>query len=367
MSSFLQLNQKKENVLLFDDQRHIVITDFGFANNCTGQEDLLRTCCGSPCYAAPELLVGTEYVGPAVDIWSCGVVLYAMLCGFLPFDDHHNMSLLYKDMLEAPLVFPSRISSDARDLLRQMLEPNPEHRCKMEIVLAHPWLENQRTILEKSLETLENESMEMSRTNLVTKRATTAGIRAEEVEEQAAAVNNNNNNNNLPSLLLLQNQVSITNNTGTIDNIQEQQQQQRQRQPVMKVASSAVAAPSPPPPAASAVQTDDNIPKLQLSKRQRFFRIFYLNRKKKDTHHNSSNTSSSSSNSTTSESVDIKQKRRFTWSLTMRRGDRKRKNRESNNCKKKTTANMGVCNKRKHKFEEKTEIRGKQDTCHIKE
>ena len=353
----MHLNQNKENVLLFDDQRHIVITDFGFANNCTGQEDLLRTCCGSPCYAAPELLVGTEYVGPAVDIWSCGVVLYAMLCGFLPFDDHHNMSLLYKDMLEAPLVFPSRISSDARDLLRQMLEPNPEHRCKMEIVLAHPWLENQRTILEKSLETLENEAMEMSRTNLVIKRATTAGIRTEEEEEQTAAVNNNSNL--LSSSLLLQNQET-TNNTGTIDNVQKQQQHQKQQQPVMKVASSAVASPSPPP-ALSAVQTDDNIPKLQLSKRQRFFRLFYLNRKKKDTHHNS-NTSSSSSNSTTSESDEIKQRRRFTWSLTMRRGDRKRKNRESNNCKKKTTTNMGVCNKRKHKLGKGTEIPGKQDT-----
>ncbi|KAI7847902.1 kinase-like domain-containing protein [Circinella umbellata] len=302
---------KLENVLLFDDQRHIVITDFGFANNCTGQEDLLRTCCGSPCYAAPELLVGSEYVGPAVDIWSCGVVLYAMLCGFLPFDDHNNMSLLYKDMLEAPLVFPSRISPDARDLLRQMLEPNPEHRCKMEIVLAHPWLENQRTILEKSLETLETEAMEMSRTNWVAKKSTTiAGITPEEEEGQGIAVDNNSIHSN----------ISI----GALENVEKPQQS-------MKVAPLAVASSPSPPEGPSAVQPDDNIPKLQLSKRQRFFRLFYLIRKEKDTHRNNNNTSRSSSNSTHSESDDVKQRRRFTWSLTMRRGDRKRKNRESNN------------------------------------
>ncbi|KAI8145395.1 kinase-like domain-containing protein [Fennellomyces sp. T-0311] len=223
---------KLENVLLLDDQEHIVITDFGFANNCTGQ-DLLSTCCGSPCYAAPELLVGTEYVGPAVDIWSCGVVLYAMLCGFLPFDDHHNMSLLYKDMLEAPLMFPPRVSQDARDLLRQMLEPNPDHRCNMETVLNHRWLESQRGLLAKNVEALEKEK----------------AIIADKL--------------------------------------------------------------------AVAPKTDD-IPKRQLSKRQRFFRLFYA--KNKTPQDDSSDSTSSS---------EVKQKRRFTWSLTMRRGDRKRKIRES--------------------------------------
>ncbi|KAI9493542.1 kinase-like domain-containing protein [Zychaea mexicana] len=237
---------KLENVLLLDDQRHIVITDFGFANNCTGQDDLLSTCCGSPCYAAPELLVGAEYVGPAVDIWSCGVVLYAMLCGFLPFDDHHNMSLLHKDMLETQLVFPPRVSQDARDLMRQMLNPNPEDRCKMETILAHPWLASQRTLLSKNVQRLETEAMEMLRADLAVDNRYTASLPR------------------LPQC-------------------------------------------SPTPP---------------------------LSRKRKgdDTARHSSHVSSSSSdssNSFTSDTDDGKQRRRFTWSLTMRRGDRKRKNRES--------------------------------------
>ncbi|KAI9267916.1 kinase-like domain-containing protein [Phascolomyces articulosus] len=294
---------KLENVLLLDDQRHIVITDFGFANNCTGQEDLLRTCCGSPCYAAPELLVGTEYVGPAVDIWSCGVVLYAMVCGFLPFDDHHNMSLLYKDMLEAPLMFPPRLSPEARDLLRQMLEPNPENRCKMETVLNHPWLENQQFILEKSVEVLEREAKEMWRTNV------------------------------------LLNHTKKKEENGVVD-----RQQQEQQKPVMQVALPSSPPPLPTTPApipttAPLQQANDNIPKLQLSKRQRFFRLFYLSKKKKDSQHHRSttpqSTDTSSSSDTTENNNRAKQRRRFTWSLTMRRGDRKRKNRESHHCKKK--------------------------------
>ncbi|KAI9316408.1 kinase-like domain-containing protein [Dichotomocladium elegans] len=152
ISSVNYMHQKKivhrdlklENLLLLDD-KHILITDFGFANHCA--DDLLSTCCGSPCYAAPELLLGTEYVGPAVDIWSCGVVLYAMLCGYLPFDDHHNMTLLYQDMLELPLTFPQRISQEARDLLRQMLEADPAFRCSIDVVLNHPWLADQRALL----------------------------------------------------------------------------------------------------------------------------------------------------------------------------------------------------------------------------
>lgn len=146
------------------DDQHLLVTGFGFANRCEG--DLLSTCCGSPCYAAPELLLRTEYVGPAVDIWSCGVVLYTMLCGYLPFEDRGftalknegNVNLLYQDMLEAALTFPPRVSEDARDLLRQMLEPDPAFRCSIDVVMAHPWLAAHRALLEKPMHVLEEEA-----------------------------------------------------------------------------------------------------------------------------------------------------------------------------------------------------------------
>lgn len=107
----------------------------------------MSTSCGSPCYAAPELVMNQGvYVGPAVDIWSCGVILFAMLCGYLPYDDDpanpesYNINLLYKYILNTPLIFPDYISEEACDLLSLMLVPDPEKRCTMETIMAHPWL-----------------------------------------------------------------------------------------------------------------------------------------------------------------------------------------------------------------------------------
>ncbi|KAI9206377.1 kinase-like domain-containing protein [Polychytrium aggregatum] len=137
---------KLENILL-DSQRNIIITDFGFANRTNARQDqLLVTSCGSPCYAAPELVISDGYVGEAADMWSCGVILYAMLCGYLPFDDDpsnpdgDNLNLLYKYILETQLDFPEYVSEDARSLLRRILVPDPKYRAKMPEIMAHRWL-----------------------------------------------------------------------------------------------------------------------------------------------------------------------------------------------------------------------------------
>ncbi|KAJ3413988.1 hypothetical protein HDV05_007195 [Chytridiales sp. JEL 0842] len=137
---------KLENLLL-DANKCIIITDFGFANKSRSNDsDLLQTSCGSPCYAAPELVISDGYVGEAADIWSCGVILYAMLCGYLPFDDDpdnpdgDNINLLYKYILETELDVPDYISEDARMLLQRMLVPDPKYRAKMPEVMAHRWL-----------------------------------------------------------------------------------------------------------------------------------------------------------------------------------------------------------------------------------
>jgi 5'-AMP-activated protein kinase catalytic alpha subunit len=83
---------KPENLLL-DHNKCIKIVDFGLSNTFKKQE-LLKTACGSPCYAAPEvitktnaqMIAGKKYIGSGVDIWSCGIILYALICGFLPFE-----------------------------------------------------------------------------------------------------------------------------------------------------------------------------------------------------------------------------------------------------------------------------------------
>ncbi|KAJ6542784.1 hypothetical protein B0H19DRAFT_1171892 [Mycena capillaripes] len=138
---------KLENLLL-DRHRNVIITDFGFANRFEHRaDDLMQTSCGSPCYAAPELVISEGlYVGSAVDIWSCGVILYAMLAGYLPFDDDpanpdgDNINLLYKYIVNTPLAFPEYVSDAARDLLKMMLVPDPRKRASLDDVMAHPWL-----------------------------------------------------------------------------------------------------------------------------------------------------------------------------------------------------------------------------------
>lgn len=138
---------KLENILL-DEYKNIIITDFGFVNSFTSMDNsLMKTSCGSPCYAAPELVVSSEpYEGKKVDIWSCGVILYAMLAGYLPFDDDpenpdgSNIARLYHYITHTPLTFPEYIQPTPRDLLRRILVSNPNKRISLREIKTHRWL-----------------------------------------------------------------------------------------------------------------------------------------------------------------------------------------------------------------------------------
>ena len=161
---------KLENLLL-DRNRNVIITDFGFANRFEHRsDDLMQTSCGSPCYAAPELVISEgAYVGSAVDIWSCGVILYAMLAGYLPFDDDpanpdgDNINLLYRYIVNTPLSFPDYISPEARDLLSIMLQPDPQRRADLSSVMQHPWLAPYAYLFDKTIEDLEASAIESHR------------------------------------------------------------------------------------------------------------------------------------------------------------------------------------------------------------
>ncbi|PCH42972.1 Pkinase-domain-containing protein [Wolfiporia cocos MD-104 SS10] len=158
---------KLENLLL-DRHRNVIITDFGFANRFEHRaDDLMQTSCGSPCYAAPELVISDGlYVGSAVDIWSCGVILYAMLAGYLPFDDDpanpdgDNINLLYKYIVTTPLSFPDYISAEARDLLSIMLVPDPAHRADLPTIMRHKWLQPYAHLFTRNIEDFERAAVE---------------------------------------------------------------------------------------------------------------------------------------------------------------------------------------------------------------
>ncbi|XP_078490114.1 serine/threonine-protein kinase SIK3 [Ciona intestinalis] len=128
---------KAENLLL-DAGKNIKIADFGFANYYKG-EDLLKTWCGSPPYAAPELFEGKEYIGPKVDVWSLGVVLYVLVCGSLPFDDS-TLQALRQRVLSGKFRIPFYMSSDCEHLVRNMLLINPSRRYSMKQICSHRWM-----------------------------------------------------------------------------------------------------------------------------------------------------------------------------------------------------------------------------------
>ncbi|XP_051115935.1 SNF1-related protein kinase catalytic subunit alpha KIN10-like [Andrographis paniculata] len=127
---------KPENLLL-DSKGNVKIADFGLSN-IMRDGHFLRTSCGSPNYAAPEVVSGKLYAGPEVDVWSCGVILYALLCGALPFDDE-NIPNLFKKIKSGMYTLPSHLSSGARDLIPRMLVVNPMKRITVNEIRQHPW------------------------------------------------------------------------------------------------------------------------------------------------------------------------------------------------------------------------------------
>jgi serine/threonine protein kinase len=106
-NSVIHRDLKPENLLL-DESKHIKIIDFGFGNTFKSEE-LLDTFCGSPFYAAPEMILGKRYEGPEVDMWSLGVILFALLCGHLPFDDE-NIKELYRKISSGSYTCPDYLS-----------------------------------------------------------------------------------------------------------------------------------------------------------------------------------------------------------------------------------------------------------------
>ncbi|GAU95098.1 hypothetical protein RvY_06775 [Ramazzottius varieornatus] len=128
---------KPENLLL-DDKTNIRIADFGMAS-LQMNGSMLETSCGSPHYASPEVIRGERYDGRKADVWSCGVILYALLVGALPFDDDNLRNLLEK-VKKGVFHIPHFVPPECQNLLRGMVEVDPNKRLTISTINRHPWV-----------------------------------------------------------------------------------------------------------------------------------------------------------------------------------------------------------------------------------
>ena len=130
---------KPENLLLTNNYV-LKIIDFGLSNYY--EENLnkyLKTPCGSPCYSSPEMVSGLSYDGFKVDIWSCGIVLFAMLCGYLPFDDKNDDKIIFKKIVECEIKYPFFLSDMSRDIITKLLIKDPNKRINIKQIKMHPF------------------------------------------------------------------------------------------------------------------------------------------------------------------------------------------------------------------------------------
>ncbi|XP_047330332.1 CBL-interacting serine/threonine-protein kinase 6-like [Impatiens glandulifera] len=130
---------KPENLLL-DGDGNLKVTDFGLStfSDQLRQDGLLHTTCGTPAYVAPEVILKKGYDGAKADIWSCGVILFVLLAGFLPFQDD-NIMVMYRKIYKGEFKCPPWLSSESRKLISKLLDPNPETRITISKIMESSW------------------------------------------------------------------------------------------------------------------------------------------------------------------------------------------------------------------------------------
>ena len=135
--SVLHRDVKLDNILI-DHDKGVKIWDFGVSKIIKKHQKIVEQW-GTPAYIAPEIIADKGYQGFYVDIWSLGVLLYAMVCGAVPFKAN-NMQELYKNIMNKGFVFPLPLSKEVKDLIRKMLNKVPDQRVLIPEILSHPWV-----------------------------------------------------------------------------------------------------------------------------------------------------------------------------------------------------------------------------------
>lgn len=130
---------KPENILL-DENENLKVSDFGLSALAESKrhDGLLHTTCGTPAYVAPEVIKRKGYDGSKADIWSCGVVLFVLLAGYVPFNDS-NLMEMYRKISKAEFKCPNWFPKDVKRLLCKMLDPNPDTRISIDNIKQCSW------------------------------------------------------------------------------------------------------------------------------------------------------------------------------------------------------------------------------------
>ena len=182
---------KPENLLLAEN-KILKIIDFGLSHEYE-EDELLKTKCGSPSYAAPEIICCPFYDGFKVDIWCCGIILYAMLCGYLPFEGENN-NLLFQNILNCDPEFPEFLSELSKDIISQILNPDPETRITIEEIKRHRFYLKGKRLCKIDYDNIEN--------NIIKKRNIFGKNKIKN--------NNDSNNDNINNMLELNNENKLS-------------------------------------------------------------------------------------------------------------------------------------------------------------
>ena len=177
---------KPENILL-TDKKILKIIDFGLSREFNEEKELLNTKCGSPSYASPEVIAGEPYDGFKSDIWSCGIILYVMATGYLPFEGENN-KILFNNIMKSKLYIPDSLGNDIKILLKKMLTKNPKKRISIkDIKKTEFYLKGKKLFIKKYKNILNlNKNDNKNNTDKVIKN----------IKEEMIPLNKNNNNKN---------------------------------------------------------------------------------------------------------------------------------------------------------------------------
>ncbi|KAL1595902.1 hypothetical protein SLS60_009592 [Paraconiothyrium brasiliense] len=176
---------KLENILL-DKYENVKLVDFGFTREYEGKSNYLQTWCGTVCYSAPEMLKGEKYAGEKVDVWSLGIILYALLVGELPFDDDNEMVTKTKILKEEPK-YPDNFPQQAKELCQSLLSKRPILRPTLADILQNPWLAEHAPRQQEILKLTQPEPFSTELEKEVLHRMRAAGVDMDTIIENVLA------------------------------------------------------------------------------------------------------------------------------------------------------------------------------------